>query len=262
MKDELGNRMKEYYENRSKTYLVRRMPTIIRLDGKAFHSFTRKLNKPFDEILVSTMQQTMLKLCENIQGCIFGYTQSDEITLVLKDYAKLTSDAWFDYNVQKICSISASMATLYFNRFFKENVEQWLEDVKGSEFDFNADTYYEVLLKCIERGALFDSRCFNIPKEEVVNCILWRQQDATRNSIQSVGQAYFSHKKLMNKSCNDIQDMLFTEKGVNWNNYPTYLKRGSCCYKEEQGWELDLNMPVLKDEGRDFLERLVITTEE
>lgn len=93
------------------------------------------------------------------------------------------------------------------------------------------DEYYEVLLKCVERGALFDSRCFSIPKEEVVNCILWRQQDATRNSIQSVGQAYFSHKELMNKSCNDIQDMLFTEKGVNWNDYPTYLKRGKSIEK-------------------------------
>ena len=262
MFDELGTRMKENYENRSKTYLVRRMPAIIRLDGKAFHSFTKGLKKPFDEILVITMQQTMLELCKNIQGCIFGYTQSDEITLVLKDYNKLTSDAWFDYNVQKICSISASMATLYFNKFFKEYVGQWFENVSGNEVDYDADKYYEVLLKCVEKGALFDSRCFSIPKEEVVNCILWRQHDATRNSIQSVGQAYFSHKELMNKSCNDIQNMLLTKKDVNWNDYPTYLKRGSCCYKNVEQWELDLDMPILKGEGRQFLEDLVCCNED
>lgn len=258
MLDELGRRMKENYENRSKTYLVRRMPTIIRLDGKAFHSFTKGLKKPFDEILVTTMQQTMLELCKNIQGCIFGYTQSDEITLVLKDYNKLTSDAWFDYNVQKICSISASMATLYFNNFFCQNVADYF----STEDITNDNKYYDSAYKCCLKGALFDARCFNIPKEEVVNCVYWRQQDATRNSIQSVGQAYFSHKELMNKSCNDIQNMLLTKKDVNWNDYPTYLKRGSCCYKNVEQWELDLDMPILKGEGRQFLEDLVCCTED
>ena len=115
-KDSLGDRMKENYENRAKTYLVRRMPVIIRLDGKAFHTFTRGLKRPYDEIFHNTMNQTMKYLCENIQGCKLGYTQSDEITLLLTDYDTLTTDAWFDNNVQKICSVSASMATMAFNK--------------------------------------------------------------------------------------------------------------------------------------------------
>ena len=116
-KDSLGDRMKEY-ENISRNYLTRRVPVIIRLDGKAFHTFTKGMKKPFDRLLMTTMQETMKNLCENIQGCVFGYTQSDEITLVLTDYATITTDAWFGYNIQKMCSISASIATLTFNKVF------------------------------------------------------------------------------------------------------------------------------------------------
>lgn len=109
--DSLGDRMKGY-ENIARNYLTRRIPTIIRVDGKAFHTFTRGMEKPFDRILMTTMQNTMKYLCENIQGCVFGYTQSDEITLVLTDYATITTDAWFGYNIQKMCSVSASMAIM------------------------------------------------------------------------------------------------------------------------------------------------------
>ena len=117
-KDELGFRMKEYYENRAKTKLLRREPVAIRIDGRAFHTFTKGFKKPFDEILIESMQETMLYLCKNIQGCVLGYTQSDEITLILTDYKKLTSEAFFDYDVQKVCSITASMATMKFNQVF------------------------------------------------------------------------------------------------------------------------------------------------
>ena len=102
---------------------------------------------------------------------------------------------------------------------------------------------------------MFDARCFNIPKEEVTNLIYWRQLDATRNSIQMVGQANFSHKELQNKSCNDIQDMLMLEKGINWNDFPTHQKRGSCCVKNgDEGWRIDIEIPIFKDEGRDYIE--------
>ena len=115
--DSLGDRMKGY-ENIARNYLTCRIPTIIRVDGKAFHTFTRGMEKPFDRILMTTMQNTMKYLCENIQGCVFGYTQSDEITLVLTDYATITTDAWFGYNIQKMCSVSASMATLAFSNAY------------------------------------------------------------------------------------------------------------------------------------------------
>ena len=116
-KDSLGDRMKAY-ENVSRNYLTRKIPVIIRIDGKSFHTFTRGMEKPFDAILTETMKRTMKYLCENIQGCAFGYTQSDEITLVLTDYDNPTTDAWFGYNIQKMASVSASMATLAFNKIF------------------------------------------------------------------------------------------------------------------------------------------------
>lgn len=240
--DNLGDRMKTY-ENVTRTYLTRRTPVIIRIDGKAFHSFTRGFEKPFDSVLVEAMQQTMKYLCENIEGCVLGYTQSDEITLVLCDYKKLTSQAWFDNNIQKICSVSASMATMAFNRFFDEITKTYANSVPyyGTIYpcDEQERIYIDNLKKSISKGAMFDSRVFNIPKEEVNNCLLWRQQDATRNSIQSVAQANFSHKQLEGKNCNELQEMLRQEKGINWNDYPTHLKRGSCCVKSTYTLEVD-----------------------
>ena len=268
--DELGKRMKSYYEKISRTQLMRRTPVIIRIDGKAFHTFTRGFDSPFDEVLVKTMQETTKYLCENIQGCVFGYTQSDEITLVLVDYKKLNSEAWFDYEVQKICSIAASMATMAFNKFFKKCFINWQDEcvnmaymgtLSDEEIDWSniiAKTYQDA----IEKGAMFDARCFNIPKEEVVNCVYWRQIDATRNSIQMVGQANFSHNELHKKTCNMIQEMLHEQKGINWNDYPTYLKRGSAVKKDESGqWIIDLDMPILKGEDRAYLDDLIMVGE-
>ena len=256
-RDSLGDRMKRNYEDVSKTRLLRRTPVIIRLDGKAFHTFTRGFKKPFDEVFMKTMQQTMKYLCENIQGCVLGYTQSDEITLVLVDYKKLDSEAWFDYEVQKLCSISASMATLAFNRFFEYNVSKFKEEMSDLAIDVD-EKYLDTLDRCIDKGAMFDSRCFNIPREEVTNCLLWRQLDATRNSILMVGQTHFSQKQLNNKNCNQVQDMLFTEKGINWNDFPTYQKRGSCCVKDENGrWFIDLEIPRFVNEGREYVEKLI-----
>lgn len=231
-KDSLGDRMKAY-ESIPKTFLTRRVPVIIRLDGKAFHTFTRGMKKPFDNILIQTMQDTMKYLCENIQGCVLGYTQSDEITLVLTDYETITTEAWFGYNVQKMTSISASMATLAFNKFFEENCNIVWDSYYEAWNHTEEETKYNEMLYSKLNKALFDSRVFSIPKEEVCNCLIWRQQDATRNSIQSVGQANFSQKQLHGKSCEMIQDMLFIEKGINWNDFPTDCKRGSCCYKRE-----------------------------
>lgn len=269
VKDELGMRMKEFYEEVPKTRLVRRMPVAIRIDGKAFHTFTRGFQKPFDEILVNSMQDTMKYLCENIQGCVLGYTQSDEITLILIDYQNLNSCAWFDYEVQKMCSIAASMATMAFNKFFTKNVNYF---EMTHEYDDTINEYCTTLVNAAEKGAMFDARVFNIPKEEVCNLIYWRQLDATRNSIQMVGQANFSHKELQNKSCNMIQEMLFAEKGINWNDYPTYLKRGSCCIKTtiqnpnvdikdgvypKSIWMIDLDIPIFKGDGRQYIDKLI-----
>jgi tRNA(His) 5'-end guanylyltransferase len=243
-KDSLGDRMKGY-EQIDRKFLMRRNPVIIRLDGKAFHTFTRGMLKPFDPIMQSTMQATMKYLCENIQGCKIGYTQSDEITLLLVDYDTLTTDAWFGNNIQKMVSVSASMATLAFNKNFKTLLEAY--DNGG---------YYDNMSQKFDM-ALFDSRVFSIPKEEVMNCFIWRQNDATRNSIQSVGQANFSHKQLHCKSTKDICDMLINEKEMNWNDFPTTNKRGSCCVKDENGqWIIDNEIPIFTQD-RDYVEKFI-----
>ena len=265
VRDDLGKRMKEFYEQVPKTRLVRRTPVAIRIDGKAFHTFTRGFEKPFDDVLIKSMQETTKYLCENIQGCVFGYTQSDEITLILVDYKTLESSAWFDYEVQKMCSISASMATMAFNRYFATNCREWYESVPYEDFENGSeklDRLYNAYTKAFEKGAMFDSRCFNIPKEEVTNLIYWRQLDATRNSIQMVGQANFSHRELHGKSCNTIQNMLMTEKGINWNDLPVHKKRGSCvvCKGAEDGrmhWVIDTEIPIFRSECREYIDKLI-----
>lgn len=273
--DELGKRMKEFYENVPKTKLMRRTPVAIRIDGRAFHTFTRGFQKPFDEVLMKTMQETTKYLCENIQGCVFGYTQSDEITLILIDYKELNTSAWFDYEVMKLCSISASMATMAFNKFFAKNLDEWTE--LHVDERINDDYIYKLgctYFEAVRKGAMFDARCFNIPKEEVTNLVYWRQLDATRNSIQMVGQANFSHNELQNKSCNDIQDMLHEQKGINWNDYPTACKRGTAVVYDNyqnplsltdgdivKGWRIDTEMPILKGEDRKYLDDLIYVGE-
>lgn len=270
-KDSLGDRMKENYENRAKTYLVRRMPVIIRLDGKAFHTFTRGMKKPYDEIFHNTMNATMKYLCENIQCCKLGYTQSDEITLLLTDYDTLDTAAWFDNNVQKICSVSASMATMAFNKFFLKEIAQYDMEWKcgftpqSVTIQNEHREYISNLNEKAHKGAMFDSRCFNIPEDEVTNCFIWRQQDATRNAIQMLGQCNFSHKELQGKSCNDIQDMLMLQKGINFNDMPAEFKRGVCCLKKEVpctdrligyklDWVLDKEIPIFTQD-RKYVER-------
>ena len=265
----LGDRMKRY-EYVSRNYLPRRVPVIIRIDGKAFHTFTKGMRKPFDRVLMSAMQETMRFLCENIQGCVFGYTQSDEITLVLTDYATITTDAWFGYNIQKMCSVSASMATLAFsNAYTAELWKNFPEAMRDSNNGINK--YIETLVAKMGT-AMFDARVFSIPKDEVCNCLIWRQQDATRNSIGAVGQANFSQRELHGKNCNKIQDMLWEERNINWNDFPTDCKRGSCCIKtrvteavsvlngdatvevSRSRWVVDREPPVFTQD-REYVER-------
>ena len=268
----LATRMKDY-ESVSKTRLTRRTPVIIRIDGKAFHTFTKGMRRPFDYVLIETMRETTRYLCENIQGCVLGYTQSDEISLVLVDYKTFETSAWFDNEVQKICSVSASMATMAFNKFFRRYVENLYYNTKVAMTDEEERKWYELYESKFDI-AMFDARCFNLPKEEVTNCIYWRQLDAMRNSIQAVGQANFSQTQLNLKSCNDIKDML-KQKGINWDDFPTGLKRGSCAVKSDNPvdivvnvgdrkiithrklWYIDRKIPVFKGDGREYIERLI-----
>lgn len=214
-KDTLGDRMKGY-EAVTQTKLMKRTPVVIRLDGKAFHTFTRGLEKPFDTNLNTAMVQTMMALCGGIQGSMFAYTQSDEISILLQDWASFETDGWYDYKIQKMVSVAASIATATFNSVYQHPTK--------------------------DTPALFDARIFNLPFEEVTNYFVWRQQDAVRNSINSLAQANFSHKALQGLNVSQVQDKLMLEKGINWNDVPTKFKRG-VCVRMEMGLD-DMNYPT------------------
>lgn len=257
----LGERMKEY-EMQSRTRLLRKVPVIIRLDGRSFHTWTRGLDRPFDRNLMHIMQKTMLALCEQIQGCILGYTQSDEITLILVDYQRIESMAWFDNQVQKMCSVAASIATSAFEKALHEEIEELIVSAKHyTEQEAFIDSKWCInkveLLEEKRFKANFDARAFNIPIHEVINNLIWRQQDATRNSILSVAQSLYSHRELQGIGTKELQNKMLTEKNVNWNDYKTDEKRGIAAIKDNEGkWFIDELTPIFT-EDRDYINRLV-----
>lgn len=244
----LDERMKKY-EYVTRYYLMCRTPVIVRIDGKAFHTFTKGMKKPFDNVFMKSMQDTMKYLCENVQGCVLGYCQSDEISLLIVDYENLESCAWFDNNLSKIISITSSMASLYFHKTFYKNMFKYCVG-NNKDKDYN-----NLLVDKSNSLQFFDSRVFNLQKEEVNNYFVWRQQDAIKNAIQMIGRAYFTHKELENKNGKDIIDMLDNIK-VNYHSYSTSEKRGTCCIKTDKGWELDTEIPTFKD-NKDYIEKLV-----
>lgn len=214
MKDSLGDRMKENYEDRTRTSLPRRTYTIIRVDGKAFHTFTRGMRRPFDNDLTDWMNETAIALCKQVMGAKLAYVQSDEISIVLTDFDGQQTQAWFDGNLQKMASISAAIATAAFNKAYLSS--GGMAGVHPSEVNF----------------AMFDSRVFTIPDPiEVENYLIWRQQDATRNSVQMATRAVYSHKECEGKDIPKMHDMLMA-KGINWNDYDVGHKRGRCIVKE------------------------------
>jgi tRNA(His) guanylyltransferase len=213
---QIMSRMKTNYENRNRHFLTRKVPVIIRLDGKAFHTYTRGLLKPFDEGLISDMQQTTIYLCENIQGVKCGYTQSDEISLLLTDYDTHETQSWFDYNQSKMESISASLATGIFNQLRTLRISNY------SHIDL--DYFKELIL------ANFDSRSFNIPREEIANYFYARQKDAVKNSVSMLAQSLYPHKELHGKNGSEMQEMCF-QKGHNYNDLHWSKKRGSFVVK-------------------------------
>ena len=238
--DSLGDRMKGY-ENVTRTKLTSRTPAVIRLDGKAFHTWTKQLHRydpslqdsPYSDVMHNAMAETAMYLVENIQNARLAYTQSDEISILMNDWGKLNTDAWYDNKIQKIVSVAASMATARFN----------IAVTDQGNFSPNM--------------ALFDARVWNMPKEEVANYFVWRQQDATRNSINMLAQFYFSHKELQGKNTSQVQDMLMLEHGVNWNDVATWAKRGYCATRGGKQNEI----PIFTAD-RNFIERHLKTEEE
>lgn len=225
MKDDLGNRMKDQYENRTRFLLPRRTYTIIRVDGKSFHTFTKDCEKPYDSKLASAMVYAALELCLEAQGAKFGYIQSDEISVLLEDFETINTEAWFNGNIQKIASVSASIVTRNFNAHYGH-----------------------------PSGASFDTRVFTIPDPiEVENYFIWRQQDASRNSLSMLARTHFSHNELEGVNSPGIHDMLMS-KGINWNDCFIQQKRGIIVRPKE--YQIDTESPVFT-EDRTYLRSMI-----
>lgn len=237
-KDSIGDRQKQY-EAVNDRILVPKMPFIIRVDGKAFHTYTRGFVKPFDEIMGKTMIEVTKKLCEEIPGAVLGYTQSDEITIVCKYTDRIKSQAWFNGRVRKIETIAASKATKWFNKIFSEKVHDYIEKFEGTkEYKNTLRIFYNKKIGLAE----FDARVFNLPEWDCINNIIWRQQDAIRNSIEAVGHANFSTKELHKVNCDGIKEMLLKQKNIDWeSDFTPYQKYGAFCYKVAKEKEIKGN---------------------
>ena len=236
--DDFGKRMKTY-ENSYRFTLPRRMPVILRIDGCHFHTFTKGMDKPFDDKLIEAFWETCKFLGENIMGAKLIYHQSDEISILITNYDTIQTDSWFSNNLQKMASVSASMAAAKFNEVIRKSYSD-------------------------KELASFDSRAWVIPQDEVNNYFTWRQQDASKNSISMAAFANFAHKDLHGLSGNQLQEKLFSEKGINWDKFPTWKKRGACIIKKEylkenairRRWETDLDIPLFSKD-RNYVERFV-----
>lgn len=244
----LGDRMKSY-EVASRTILPIRMPVVIRVDGKAFHSYCQGLDKPFDFNLVDAMNQVAIELCRNIQGAQMAYVQSDEVSILVHGYKNFDSQSWFDNQVQKMVSVSASIAaatmTAHSPKVFRGEV----------------------------KPAFFDSRVFILPEAEVCNYFLWRQQDCTRNSKQMLARSIFSHKECDGKNGQELIEMCLA-KGHDWEKMATWMRRGRCVDRVTQyvtdnavspavrhRWEINNQIPVFS-EDRSYINRHLILNEQ
>ena len=217
---DIGERMKYNYEQPYLLRLPLRMPLIIRIDGKGFHQFTKKMDKPFDKELIQRMALLSNYMYENVQGAVLTYCQSDEISVLVHNYKKLESQSPYANELQKLVSITAGMASAYFSYLYGKII-------------------------------VFDSRAFVIPEQEVCNYFIWRQLDAVRNSISMVANTLYTHKELHKKNSKEKQEMIF-QKGQNWNDYPINEKRGFCVCNGG----IDMNIPEFTKD-RDYINNLL-----
>lgn len=252
-KDALGDRMKSYYEDRTRYFIPRKTFGLIRIDGKAFHTYTKGLEKPFDTGLISDMNETARFLCENIQGARFGFVQSDEIQIVFTDLFERDAQMWFDGNIQKIASISASIATSKFNqlrtikdihkayRKFSEVVG--VDEMGEPDISLPPSALLQVVGKIKSTPlAQFDSRVWTVSTiEEAINSFIWRQQDATRNAVSSIAQFYCSHKELHGKNQKD-QIAMIEVKNFDYKHMNLGWKQGRMVIKKDIRTEVSVDV--------------------
>jgi len=220
MKDELGQQMKRDYEDALRLYVPRRTHVVVRIDGRAFHQFTKKLERPYCRPLADALDAAAIQLASEMIGCRFAYGQSDEYSFVLTDTEPADAALWFDGNVQKIVSVSASIFTAAFHKAYAS-----------------------------EEAASFDSRVLVIAqRSEVEKYLLWRQLDASANSLNMLASAHFTHTELLGKSTSEKHELLHA-KGINWARQPADFKRGRAVVREEGGgWRVDREIPIFNRE--------------
>ena len=247
MTDSIGDRMKDFYENRTRYQLPRRTYTILRVDGRAFHTWTKGLTKPYDPEFMECMDAAAIALCKEVAGAKFAFVQSDEISLLATDFDELDSQAWFDGNIQKWASVSSGIATAAFN----EKVVNYFSIVGHSP-----------VISSKKPNAVFDARVFTIPSSiEVSNYFIWRQQDAERNSVTLLASNYASHKQLHGKNSSERHEIIHNA-GDNWANHPVRFKHGGIVRKyvdeslNRTEWKVDTSTPVFTKD-REYLQNLI-----
>lgn len=226
-KDSLGDRMKRY-ENVTRGYLQKKIPVIVRVDGRAFHTFTQHMEKPFSLQFINVMNIAAKALAEEMQGFKLAYVQSDEASFFLGDYDYEKTGAWYDYNINKLVSISAAVMST-----------QFIIGEFGSR------------CQLIDYLPVFDSRAFNVPKSDVINYFLWRAKDWKRNSVQMLARKYYSHAQLKNKKHEEMLEMI-KAAGDDWNTLDAALKYGRFIYKTGDGY---LGFASVNPTYKDFEER-------
>lgn len=224
-KDTLGDRVKRY-ESVSKPLLTRRTPVIVRVDGKAFHTFTRGCEKPYDKDIIKAMVYAANETAKQMQGFKLAYVQSDEASFLLTDYDTLETGAWFDYELSKIVSITASLFTAYFNKYWQK--------LYASKY-ITATVEYQRHTKNAQKLALFDARAFNVPQDDWQNVFIWRQRDWERNSVQMLARSLYSHKELEGKKVPDLLQMIQAKDSDWWAlqgvfKYGTIIKPNHTAY--------------------------------
>lgn len=255
---DLSDRMKKY-EEAARVEFPRRMPLIIRVDGKAFSKLTAQLpDKPFNRDFISVMEGVATALCMEVQGAELAYSQSDEVSVLVHNYKTFNSEPWFDNQLQKIVSVAAAVASATFTanswRMFCDKTPA--EDRLGSRRCPS--------LNDIEPG-YFDARAFVLPEAEVTNYFMWRQQDAVRNSVQMLARSLFSHKECHGKNVTQMKEMC-AAAGSPWEALTPTIRKGRCVKKNyvegvRMGWHVDTDIPMF-GENRAYVEGLLATQAE
>jgi tRNA(His) 5'-end guanylyltransferase len=248
------------YEEASQSLLSTKVPVFVRVECKSFGAMVEATNKHYDDLLADVMRQTMLHLCEEMQGCVFAYLAHGEITAILTDYHKPSSVSWLNYDQQKICSEASSFATIVFSRELRSHIESFESTYDGNDKNDLLSAY-----KNIEyNGGRFNTTCFNVPEDRVCDMIYYRQLDARRTAIQSMGRYYFSRNEIMGKSNAEVISML-DDRGVSWNQLPAFVRIGSCCNKgvkpfaKKSKWHIDNEVPIICGNSSEYLQNIMDT---